>query len=79
MTHRKEAFDWLEQNTSCELRYGHGEEDEEEDNNYMWRVYRRHGGRNDRELHLVGCGTTPIEAILHAKRTDFENHHPDQR
>ncbi len=59
-------LDWLASDGSMELDWGEPYRGDEEDE-YVWRVYKRGGSRNDREWSFMGQGLTPREAIRAAR------------
>lgn len=55
-----QLLDWMGQNPAMSLTYEYGEPD---DDAGAWRVYREHGGVNDREWDTLGEAETPIGAL----------------
>jgi hypothetical protein len=62
-------LDWLAANPGIELDWGEPEGGIEDDE-YVWRVYKVGGSRNDRAWHFKGQGSTPREAIRAAMSAD---------
>lgn len=64
----REAWDWLTNQTSFELRYYEPLYGDDDDLSREWRIYRWSGPINDRERDIVGRGLSPLLAIEDARR-----------
>jgi hypothetical protein len=64
---RLDALAWFSGQHALSLEYQEPVYADDDDQTTEWRVYREHGGINDREWDLVGAGPTALEAILAAR------------